>query len=75
MLNIMLEKIKNKEMTAEQVAAELSNLTWSEKHKEEDGTIWWSEGAESADIDVAIITGEISPTQGSVLYEALNDLY
>lgn len=74
MLNSMLEKIKNKEMTAEQVAAELSNLTWAKRNVDTDGTVWWSEGNDASDIDVAVATGDLTHDHADVLYKALENL-
>lgn len=74
MLNTMLEKIKNKEMTAEQVAAELSNLTWAKRNVDTDGTVWWSEGNDASDIDVAVATGDLTHDHADVLYKALENL-
>lgn len=74
MLTELLEKIKTGDITANEAAAHFPSLTWAERNVDPDGTIWWSEGNEASDIDVAIITGEISPDQGNVLYNALEEL-
>lgn len=74
MLTELLNKIKNGDITANEAAQQFPSLTWAKRNVDTDGTVWWSEGNDASDIDVAVATGDLTHDQADVLYKALENL-